>query len=164
MRKLFKKRLLGIPVAVLLVLALTAGVAAGYAVIQGTVTVQVVEALEVEYSWDNGTTWHGVTDGFTYTVSEAYPGECHAFQVRIKNYSSSSLWVTVTHTEDSVPEGGDGKVTIEGVGTDLFDGGICIPGNGTEYTRTGRGCVAGDAPAGDYKFSVSVTRDDCNDV
>lgn len=160
MRRLFKKRLLGIPVAVLLVLALTAGgVVVAYGVLSGTVTVTVEEALVVEYSWDEGTNWDTVTDGFTYAVTGAYPGECHEFMVRIQNNSSASLWVTVTHTLTSWPSGGHGKVSITGVSTDLFSAGISVPGN-TTLTKTGLGCVAGDAPDGDYVFGVTVERGD----
>ena len=154
MRKLFKKRLLGIPVALLLVLALTAGVAAGYAVIQGTVTVQVLEAFTVEYSWDGGD-WTPAEDGFHFDI-DAHPGECATLGVRITNNSSSALLGKVSIVPRTA-----GWLDLSGMTSDLFNDGICIPGGGGLVERSGTLCVFGDAAPDTYTIDITVTRDDC---
>ena len=154
MRKLFKKRLLGIPVAVLLILALTAGVVAGgWTVIQGTVTVTVEEAFTVHYSLDGGTTWLSAQDNFHFDIV-AKPGECATLGVRITNNSSSALLGKVSIVPRTA-----GWLDIQSTSA-LFNGGICIAGGSTE-ARSFTACVEGDATPGTYTIDIVVLRDDC---
>ena len=158
MRKLFKKRLLGIPVAALLILALTAGVVmAAYPVVSGTVTVGVNEAFTVEYSLDstNGSdgTWLPVTDGFAEAITGAYPGDCYTVWVEITNASSNTLWGRV-NVVPRTPAAFD--ITSS---SNLFSStGVNIPTG--SFVRSFTACVEGDAAPNTYTIDISVERDD----
>ena len=156
MRKLFKKRLLGIPIALLLVLALTAGVVAtGYVVIQGTVTVGVNEAFTVHYSLDGAAsspTWVSVTNGFAIPITGAYPGDCMTIWVKITNASSNTL-----KGEVSVAPRTPAAFDLSGMTSALFNGGMNIPPG--ETVRSFPACVAVDVPAPiTYTIDISVLR------
>ena len=156
MRKLFKKRLLGIPVAALLILALTAGVVmAAYPVISGTVTVEVEEAFTVEYKADSlGILWTTASNGFTIPITGAYPGDCVTIDVRITNASSNTLWGMV-----NVVPGTPAAFDITSSSA-LFSTGVNIPPG--PFVRSFTACVAGDAAPNTYTIDISVERDDFN--
>ena len=105
MRKFLKKRLLGLPVAVLLVLALTVGVAAtGYAFLSFTTTITVDEPLLVEYNlegrYGGGDEWLPLGDEASLTV-QGSAGDPFNIALRINNRASGSLWVTTVVTGDT---------------------------------------------------------------
>ena len=159
MRKLFKKRLLGIPVAALLILALTAGVvAAGYVVVSGTVTVEVEEAFTVEYSLVGSPyVWTAIPiDEPMAAITGAYPGDCMDIWVRITNDSSNDLWGKVSVVPRTLEAF---NLTYHGTYSALFEGGVSVPGGGERIARV-TACVAGDAAPNTYTIDITVTRDD----
>ena len=105
MRKFLKKRLLGLPVAVLLILALTAGVAAtGYAFLSFTTTVYVDEPLLVEYNlwgqYGGDSNWRSLgVDPESLTVWGS-AGDTFEIDLRINNRANNPLTVTTEVTGD----------------------------------------------------------------
>ena len=163
MRKLLSRRWRGLPVgiitALLALVLISGGVLASYAVITGTVTVEVNEAFTVEYSLDGGTTWApptgGLPNGFTISVTGAYPGECMDIWVRITNASSSALQGEVS----VVPKTQDAFALTYPTLPALFaTGGVSVPGNGGSVTGRVNACVASNAPPATYTIDIKVLR------
>jgi len=152
MKDFLRKRWHGLPLGIITVFALVGVVAAaGFVFLSGTLDMQVEEACTLQ-TWD-GSSWVDQEDGFSITLSSAYPGESVVIPMQIINVSSSDLTVTGVYTLSAYPSGGYGDVTVSGG----FSGGIvCTQGTGTrdDLTLT----VANDAPPGTYTFTTNFTR------
>jgi uncharacterized membrane protein len=153
MKKLFVGKYRRIPVALLtavLIMLMGAStiLAAGYTVVNGTVTVRVVEAFEVEASWDGGATWFEVDPVFDYEITGAYPGDVHTVLVKVTNNSGNTLSATLDVA-------GPSEIDVTFLPTSLA---LNVLG-GTYVSWNVTGVVASDAAPGDYVLALSLSRD-----
>ena len=155
MRKLLSRRWRGLPmgiIAALLALVLiSGGVFAAYTVVQGTVTVEVLEAFTVEYKAPSlgVTTWTSLS-GVNIPITGARPGDCVTIEVKITNASSKTLLGEVIIAPKTP------AAFVITSPSALFNGGMNIPSGSTERSFTA--CVADDAAPNTYTIDISVLR------
>lgn len=158
MKKLFIGKYRGIPVALLtLVLLMTIGagavLASGYTVVNGVITVSVLEAFTVSYSWD-GDAWTELPaseDPYELTITGVYPDDSHTIGIRVENLSNNTLGATLSYWLSDAPDWNG--LTFDPVGPQLYN----IAGGAT-WETTISGNVSASAVPGDYTVSFSVQR------
>jgi len=152
MKNFFKRTWHGIPMGLILTFVLVGVVAAAsFTFVGGTVKLEVEEPCTFQ-TYD-GSNWVDRGEGFTITLSNAYPGETVGIPMRIVNDSSADLTVTGVYSLTGYPTDGWAKVN-DGGG---FSGGIICTHETTtrdDLTLT----VTNDAPPGTYTFTVNFNR------
>ncbi len=168
MQRFLHKKWLSIPVMVVLIMMLTAGVvlAAGYNFLSFTTNITVAEPLLVEYNF-NGTSgmddaWHSLGDLDSQTI-EASAGDIFKFDLRIQNRAEQAL------TVDTVVTGaGNAYFTLVGFpngvadnvpasdGVDVGDVGYTDPTN-AEWFNSVELWVNGNCPVNETGYDITFT-------
>lgn len=144
MRKFLSKRLLGIPVALVMVLVLVGGVAAAYVVHSYTIDVTVDECLEIEnYSGDGG---EQVSGGVWNTNLD--PGQTKILNLKVCNSGEGTV------TAKAAVSGGEANVDmdLEWDRDNTLGPGKCAILTTTAYAYP-------DADPGTYSFQLDISRD-----
>jgi len=143
-----RRRLLGIPLGLLVVLLVIGAVAAaGYAFVTAEITVTVSEPMTVEYKWAEDGSWITVTDG-TFTQSlDCYAGDSHDFWVRVSNHANNDIDVTLSMS------GAGGNVSLSG-----WTNPTTVPGDGDTGEIKLTASVNADAPEGTYDVTLEFNR------
>lgn len=153
MRKLLKRRLVGIPLVAILVLILATGSAlASYAAISGTVTVEVLEPFTAGYRINSSSEddWVDITGStFEIDAGSVYPGYCANLDFRVHSDATVPILARIAIVSPS-------GITFTS-GSALFTTGINVPAEDL-IVRSGIVCADHDAAPGTYNVTVTLYR------